>query len=167
MRNFSLRELYLSQLRDLYSAETQLLAALPNMAASAQNPQLKQGFTDHLAQTREQVQRLEQIFGALSEPTSGKVCKAMQGLVQEGAEEAGENKEGPVRDAALIAAAQRVEHYEIAAYGTAVNFARLLGEEQAAALLDTSLQEEGQTDQQLTEIAKTVNQAALQESVSS
>ncbi|ADY27312.1 protein of unknown function DUF892 (plasmid) [Deinococcus proteolyticus MRP] len=166
MRNFSLRELYLSQLRDLYSAETQLLAALPHMAANAQNPQLKQGFQNHLAQTREQVARLEKIFAALNEPTSGKVCKAMQGLIQEGAEEAGENKEGPVRDAALIASAQRVEHYEIAAYGTAVNFARLLGEDQAAELLDATLQEEGQTDQQLTEVAQVVNQAALQENSS-
>ncbi|GHF94090.1 YciE/YciF family protein [Deinococcus piscis] len=163
MRNFSLRDLYLSQLRDLYSAETQLLAALPNMAANAQHPQLRQGFEKHLAQTHEQVARLESVFSALNEPSSGKVCKAMQGLVQEGAEEAGENKAGPVRDAALIAAAQRVEHYEIAAYGTALNFARLLGEEQAAALLDTTLQEESQTDQSLTELAQTVNQAALQE----
>ncbi|WP_261665203.1 ferritin-like domain-containing protein [Deinococcus sp. Marseille-Q6407] len=163
MRNFSLRDLYLSQLRDLYSAETQLLAALPNMAVNARDAQLKQGFEDHLAQTREHVQRLEQIFAALNEPTAGKVSKAMQGLVQQGAEEAGENKAGPVRDAALIASAQRVEHYEIAAYGTAVSLARLLGEDQAAALLDATLQEEGQTDEKLTQVAGKVNQAALQE----
>lgn len=158
--NDTLKDLYVDQLRDLYSAETQLTVVLPEMAQLASDPQLKQGFTQHLEQTRGHLARLEQLFGVLGESPAGKTCAAMQGLVKEGREAAGDNQPGPVLDAALIAAAQRVEHYEIAAYGTVVRFAQVLGLNDQAELLRTTENEEKQTDQQLTQVAEQVNQAA-------
>ena len=161
MRNESLRELYIAQLKDLYSAEQQLLVALPQLANAATSPDLKQGFELHLAQTQGHVQRLEQVLAQLGESPEGKTCAAMQGLVKEGNEAIGENERGEVLDAALIAAAQRVEHYEIAGYGTVVTYAELLGEDEAAQLLNATLQEEGDTDKQLTALARNINVEAL------
>lgn len=161
MRNESLRELYIAQLKDLYSAEQQLLVALPQMATAATAPELKQGFELHLAQTQGHVERLEQILTQLGESPEGKTCAAMQGLVKEGNEAIGENERGEVLDAALIAAAQRVEHYEIAGYGTVVTYAELLGDNEAAQLLNATLQEEGDTDKQLTVLSRNINVEAL------
>ena len=160
MRNETLQDLYLDQLRDLYSAETQLTVALPEMAQLASNPQLRAGFQEHLEQTRGHVARLEQLFGALGESPAGKTCAAMQGLIKEGREVAGENEPGAVLDAALIAAAQRVEHYEIAAYGTVVRFAEVLGLKDHTETLRATENEEKQTDEKLTQVSGQVNQAA-------
>jgi ferritin-like metal-binding protein YciE len=118
MRSEGLRELYVDELKDLYSAENQLIKALPKMAKAASSEELRQGFEEHLEQTKGQVQRLEKIFESLEESPKGKKCVGMEGLVQEGAEVMEEDFEDSVMDAALIGAAQRVEHYEIAAYGT-------------------------------------------------
>lgn len=161
MKNESLRDLYLEQLRDLYSAETQLIRALPEMAEAATSPELRQGFQTHLAQTQGHLERLEQIFKAQNESPTGKTCAAMQGLVKEGQEAMREHAEGEVRDAALIAAAQRVEHYEIAGYGTVVTYARLLEHGDAATLLDATLQEEGDTDKKLTALSRNINVEAM------
>ncbi len=155
--------LFIEELKDIYNAENQLTKALPKMAKAAVNERLKTGFADHLEETKGHIERLEQAFKLLGEPVKGKTCKAMQGLIKEGAEAIEENDAGLVRDAQLIGAAQRVEHYEIAAYGTAVAMAKLMGHEQVAALLDETLQEEGATDKKLTAVSKEVNQAAFQE----
>ena len=160
MRNETLQDLYLDQLRDLYSAETQLIIALPEMAILASNPQLKQGFQEHLEQTRGHAARLEKLFQALGQSPAGKICVAMQGLIQEGREVAADNEDGAVRDAALIAAAQRVEHYEIAAYGTVVRFAEVLGLKDHTETLRATENEEKQTDEKLTQVSGQVNQAA-------
>ena len=152
-----LKDLYVEQLRDLYSAETQLTEALPKMADAAKTPELKQGFTDHLAQTRQQLQRLESIFADLGEDPGGHTCKAMQGLVAEGSEMIKEKAVSAVKDAGLIAAGQRVEHYEIAGYGTVRTYAELLGFSQHVDLLSTSEQEEKDTDHKLTQLSKQIN----------
>lgn len=149
----TLQELYVEELKDLYSAETQITKALPKMAAKAHNPDLKAGFEEHLKQTEVQIERLEKIFEKLGESPTGKTCKAMKGLLAEGDELLKEEGDPEVLDAALIGAAQKVEHYEIASYGTARTFAKLLGETAAAKLLDETLQEEGDTDHKLTELA--------------
>ena len=128
MQKDSLRELYVNELKDLYNAETQLVKALPKMAKASSNAELRQGFEEHLRQTSEQVSRLEQIFEMLEEKPIGKKCLGMEGLVKEGAETISEDYEGALMDAAIIGAAQRVEHYEIAGYGTVRDFAELLGE---------------------------------------
>ncbi|HXN22885.1 MAG TPA: ferritin-like domain-containing protein [Candidatus Dormibacteraeota bacterium] len=159
-----LKELYIDELRDLFDAENQLLKALPKMAKAATSEQLRSGFEEHLEQTQEHVQRLEQIFGELGEKPAGKKCKGMQGLIAEGKEMMEEDFEGALMDAALISAAQRVEHYEIAAYGTVRTYAGILGEEDAVSLLEETLEEEKETDQKLTEIAKTINFEAESES---
>jgi ferritin-like metal-binding protein YciE len=158
MKENKLRELYVEQLRDLYSAETQLVKALPKMAEAATSEELRIGFQDHLNQTQEHVRRLETIFENLSEKPTGEKCRGMEGLIKEGAEVI-ENKEfdGELKDAALIAAAQRVEHYEIAGYGTVRTFANLLEDDEALGLLEQTLDEEKDTDQKLTEIAESVN----------
>ncbi len=153
----TLRDVYVEQLKDLYSAETQLVKALPKMAKAADSPELAQGFTDHLEQTKGHVARLEEIFSGLDEKPTGKTCKAMKGLVEEGAEAIEENATPATKDALLIAAAQRVEHYEIAGYGTVKTYAKLLGEDQAEKLLDQTLQEEVETDEKLTEAAESIN----------
>ncbi len=152
----SLHDLYVDELKDLYNAENQLLKALPRMAKKATAPELKAAFTEHLEVTRTQVGRLEQIFGALEVSPKGKKCKAMEGLVAEGADVIGEDGEPAVIDAALIACAQRVEHYEMAGYGCVRTFAKLLGYEDAVALLQETLDEEGEADKKLTELAETV-----------
>lgn len=154
----TLHQLFLEQLKDLYDAETQLIAALPEMAEAAHSPELKKGFETHLQETREHAHRIEQIFQELEEgkPT-GKTCKAMKGLVKEGKETINEDATSEVKDAALIAAAQRVEHYEIAGYGTVRNFAQIMGHTNAAKLLQTTLDEESATDKKLTDAALKIN----------
>jgi ferritin-like metal-binding protein YciE len=161
MKQNTLKELYLDELRDLYDAEQQLVKALPKMAKASTSPELRSGFEEHLEQTKGHVQRLEQIFEELGEPAKGKKCKGMAGLVAEGAEMMDEDFEDKVMDAGLISAAQRVEHYEIAAYGTVRTFANLLGESEAESLLETTLNEEKETDQKLTEASQQINPAAL------
>ena len=153
MRLDSLRDLYIDQLRDLYDAENQLVAALPKMAEAASASDLQAAFRDHLEQTREHVNRLETIFEHLGVSAKGKKCKAMQGLIAEGKEAINEDGTDPVRDAALIAAAQRVEHYEMAGYGTVRTFAQTLGEDDLSSLLQQTLNEEGEADKKLTELA--------------
>jgi ferritin-like metal-binding protein YciE len=150
----SLRDLYLNELRDLYSAETQLVKALPKMAAAANSSPLKQAFTTHLEETKGHVNRLEQIFEALGEKPSGETCKAMEGLLAEGEEYVKAGGDNDVRDAGLIGAAQRVEHYEISGYGTTRTLARRLGENAAADKLQATLDEEAQADRKLTAIAE-------------
>jgi ferritin-like metal-binding protein YciE len=160
MPNEGLKELYIDELRDLYSAENQLVKALPKMAKAASSDELRQGFEEHLEQTKEHVARLEQIFEALDESPKGKKCMGMEGLIKEGAEAMEEDFEDAVMDSALIGAAQRVEHYEIAAYGTTLEFANLLGETEAASLLEETLHEEKETDEKLTDLAKEINSQA-------
>ncbi|HEY4933893.1 MAG TPA: ferritin-like domain-containing protein [Terriglobales bacterium] len=160
MTKNSLLGLFVDELRDIYSAEKQLTKALPKMAKAAASEELRNGFTAHLEQTRGHVERMEQIFEALGERASGKKCAGMTGLIAEGSEVMDEDFEGDVMDAALIAAAQRVEHYEIAAYGTLCAFADLLGQSQYASLLRQTLEEEKQTDQKLTELSEEINSAA-------
>jgi ferritin-like metal-binding protein YciE len=153
----SLRDLFVEQLQDLYSAENQILKALPKMIKTAKSEQLKAGFQEHLEQTKQQVERLEQIFETLEEDAEGKTCKGMQGLLKEGEELMGEDADDDVMDAGLISAAQHVEHYEIAGYGTVRTYAELLGEKEAAKLLQTTLDEEKATDEKLTKLASKIN----------
>jgi ferritin-like metal-binding protein YciE len=155
MKLDSLKKLFIEELRDLYSAEQQLTKALPKMAEASSSPELRRGFEHHLEQTKGHVNRLEQIFQKLGESPKGKTCKAMEGLVAEGEEMIKENAEPAVRDAGLIAAAQRVEHYEIAGYGTVRTYARLLKDEECVRLLQQTLDEEGETDKKLTQLAET------------
>ncbi|MFZ1008835.1 MAG: ferritin-like domain-containing protein, partial [Candidatus Sulfotelmatobacter sp.] len=155
--------LYIDELKDLYSAETQLVKALPKMAKSAASDELRQGFEEHLEQTKGHVQRLEQIFEALGESPKGKKCKGMEGLIAEGSEVAEEDYEGNILDAALIGAAQRVEHYEIAGYGTVRAMAEVLGENEHVSLLTEILDEEKETDEKLTELAQELNTAGTPE----
>lgn len=157
----SLRDLMVEELRDLYSAETQLLDALPKMAEAASSNQLKTAFSDHLEETRQHVSRLERIFQQIGEKSSGETCEAMKGLIKEGEILVKAQGEPDVRDAGLIGAAQRVEHYEIAGYGTARSLARRLGESQIAETLQQTLNEEAEADKKLTSIAESqVNVAA-------
>jgi ferritin-like metal-binding protein YciE len=151
-----LKELYVDELKDIYSAETQLVKALPKMAKAASSDELRSGFEEHLEQTKGHVARLEQIFKALGEKPTGKKCKGMEGLIEEGSEAAGEDYEDDVKDQALIGAAQRVEHYEIAAYGTVRAIAEKLGEDAAVTLLGETLEEEKETDKKLTELADSI-----------
>ena len=162
MQKDSLRQLYVNELKDLYNAETQLVKALPKMAKASSNAELRQGFEEHLRQTSEHVSRLEQIFDMLGEKATGKKCLGMDGLVKEGAEVMSEDYEGAVMDAAIIGAAQRVEHYEIAGYGTVRTFAEILGENEHISLLEQTLEEEKQTDEQLTRLAEEINSQAAQ-----
>jgi ferritin-like metal-binding protein YciE len=156
----SLTELFVEQLRDLYDAENQLIKALPKMAEGANSDELRQGFEEHLEQTKGHAHRIEQIFEQLGEKAKGKKCKGMEGLIKEGSETLEEDMNEDVKDAAIIAAAQRVEHYEIAGYGTARTFANLLGENEAASLLQQTLEEEKETDAKLTQLAERINVAA-------
>ena len=166
MQQSALRELYVDELRDLYDAEAQLTKALPKMAKAATSDELRAGFENHLQQTKGHVQRLEEIFQALGEKPTGKKCKGMQGLIAEGKEiMQDEDLEGETLDAGLISAAQRVEHYEIAAYGCVRSYANLLGDPQAASLLEETLQEEKDTDKKLTELSETINVEAAGENV--
>jgi ferritin-like metal-binding protein YciE len=158
----SLKKLYVEELKDLYSAETQLLKALPKMAEAAESDDLREGFEEHLRQTEEHVQRLETIFEELDESPKGKKCVGMEGLIKEGKELMDEEDEGAELDAGLISKAQHVEHYEIAGYGTVRNYAKLLGEDQAAELLEQTLEEEKETDQKLTQLAEEINVKAME-----
>ena len=152
----SLKDLYVEQLRDLYSAETQILKALPMMAERASNPELKSAFQEHEQVTHDQVKRLEAIFDGMGEKPGGHHCKGMEGLLKEGQEMIKEKGDPDTIDAGLIAAAQRVEHYEIAGYGCVQTYARMLGEQQNAQLLQQTLDEEGQADKKLTQLAEQV-----------
>jgi ferritin-like metal-binding protein YciE len=164
MKLDTLQKLYVEELRDVYNAENQLLKALPKMAKGAASDELRQALEDHLEETREHVERLDEIFEALGEKATGKTCKAMKGLVEEGSEILEEEGEESVLDAGIIAAAQKVEHYEIATYGTLRAWANLLGEDEAGDLLQQTLDEEGEADKRLNELAEEiVNPEALSE----
>ena len=164
MKLDTLKKLYLEELRDVYSAEQQLVKALPKMAKGASSDELKQAIEDHLEETETHVERLEEIFKTLDEDAKGKTCHAMKGLIEEGSEILQEKGEESVIDAGIIAAAQKVEHYEIATYGTLRSWAELLGEDEAADLLQQTLDEERETDKRLTELAEEiVNPEALEE----
>jgi len=157
----TLHALLIDEIKDLFHAENQLLKALPKMAKAAANRELRAGFTGHLGQTRAHVTRLAEALKILGLPAKGKPCHAMLGLVEEGAEAIAMKAPPAVRDAALIGAAQRVEHYEMAGYGTARAFAQALGETQVADLLRLTLDEEGETNEKFTAISSTVNAEAL------
>jgi ferritin-like metal-binding protein YciE len=158
----TLQDLYIHELKDLYSAEQQLIRALPKMAKAANNQELVAGIEKHLDQTKEHAGRLEKILSAHKQSTRGTKCKGMQGIIAEGAEMIEEEADPEVKDAGLIAAAQRVEHYEIAGYGTARTYAELVGDKDAAKLLQTTLSEEEETDKTLTKLAKSaINIAAV------
>jgi ferritin-like metal-binding protein YciE len=162
MKIENMEELFLQQIEDLYDAEKRLVKALPKMAEASTSLMLKQAFESHLQQTEGHVSRLETIFRQLNKPAKAETCDAMKGLVSEGEDMVSHIDESPLRDAGLIASANRVEHYEIAAYGSARTFAQTLGLTQAAALLDQTLQEEKEADQKLTQLAQQmVNLEAL------
>jgi len=156
MTNDTLKDLYVEELRDIYSAENQITKALPKMAKAASSEALTAAFEEHLQQTQGQVERLQKIFKLLNESPTGKKCHGMEGLLEEGSE-AIKEFEGDVLDAALISAAQRVEHYEMAAYGTVRTYAELLDEPKHVSLLAETLQEEKDTDQKLTQLSKKIN----------
>ncbi len=158
----ALKELYMDELRDLYNAEQQLIKALPKMAKAADSDDLRSGFEEHLEQTKGHAKRIEQIFQALGESPKGKKCAGIEGIIEEGGEVMDEGYEGAVMDAALITAAQRVEHYEIAAYGSVHAFATLMGESEAADLLEQTLNEEKETDQKLTQLSEHINAQAYE-----
>jgi ferritin-like metal-binding protein YciE len=158
----SLQDLFVDELKDIYNAEKQIVRALPRMAKSASDPELRKAFEHHLKQTEGHVARLERIFKSIDSSPRGKTCKGMQGVIEEGKDIMQEGDRGSVMDAALIAAAQRVEHYEIAAYGALRTYAELLGQDDAAKLLQQTLTEEEQTDQLLNQLAEGgINQAAV------
>ena len=161
MADKGIRELYIDELRDLYSAENQLIKALPKIAKASSSEELRQGFEEHLEQTKGHVQRLEEIFQGLGESPKGKKCAGMEGLIQEGSEAMQEDYEGSVMDAALIGAARRVEHYEMAAYGTVRALAKALNQDDHAELLEATLEEEKETDDKLTELASAITQEAI------
>jgi ferritin-like metal-binding protein YciE len=160
MKPNSLQELYVEQLRDLYDAEQQIIKALPEMIDAATSGDLQGALTEHLDVTKEQAKRLEQIFDTLGEKAKGEKCKGIQGVIAEGKDLTGGIKDGDVRDAAIIASVQRVEHYEIAGYGTARTYATLLGEDEASQLLQETLDEEKEADQELTTLAGQVSAEA-------
>ena len=162
MKLESLKDLYLEQLKDLYSAETQLVDALPKMAERASSSDLKQAFQNHLRQTEEHVSRLEKIFQEIGESPKGHTCEGMKGLIREGEEMIKMKGDAKVIDAGLIAAAQRVEHYEIAGYGTVRTYAEMLGKPQHVSLLERTLKEEEMADEKLTQLAEShVNEEAM------
>jgi ferritin-like metal-binding protein YciE len=156
MEHKALKELFVDELKDLYSAENQLIKTLPKMAKAATSDDLRAGFEEHWEQTKEHARRLEEICTELGEKPTGKKCAGMEGLIEEGKEMMDEF-EDDVLDAAMISAAQRVEHYEIAAYGTVRTYAELLGHDRAVELLEQTLEEEKETDHKLTELAGTIN----------
>jgi ferritin-like metal-binding protein YciE len=157
MKMATLKDLFVEELKDLYSAEKQLIKALPKMAKAATSEDLKEGFLEHLEQTKGHAERLEQVFELLGQKPRAKTCKAMEGLIEEGKELLEEDAESEVLDAGLIAAAQRVEHYEIAGYGCVRTYAELLGEDEARELLQQTLDEEAETDKKLTQLAEQIN----------
>jgi ferritin-like metal-binding protein YciE len=164
MKLDKLQKLYTNELRDLYNAENQLLKALPKMAKAASSPELKQAFEKHLEQTQSHVERLKQVFEEINEKPKGKTCHGMKGLIEEGSEILQEEGEESVIDAGIIVAAQKVEHYEIVGYGSVRTFAELLGKERSAGLLQTTLNEESETNEALNQLAEEiVNPEALME----
>jgi ferritin-like metal-binding protein YciE len=164
MKLDTLQKLYTTELRDLYNAENQLLKALPKMAKAASSQELKDAFEKHLEQTKSHVERLERVFEELDEKPKGKTCRAMKGLVEEGSEILEQDGEESVRDAGIIVAAQKVEHYEIAGYGSVRTFAHLLGQNKAAELLQTTLDEESETNELLNRLAESIiNPEAIRE----
>jgi ferritin-like metal-binding protein YciE len=150
----SLKDLFIEQLKDIYSAETQITKALPKMIKKASSTDLQNAFKEHLDQTQDQIKRLDEIFSSLGKNPKGQKCKGMEGLLEEGQEMMAMDGEPEVKDAGLIAAAQRVEHYEISAYGTVRAYARRLGDDKAAQLLEQTLREESQTDEKLNQLAE-------------
>lgn len=164
MKLDTLKKLYVEELRDIYNAEQQLVKALPKMAKAASAEELREAFQDHLEETKTHVERIEEIFSSMDESAKGKTCHGMKGLIEEGSGILEEKGEESVLDAGIIAAAQKVEHYEIAAYGTLRTWAELLGENEAADLLQQTLDEEGEADKRLNELAEEmVNPEALSE----
>lgn len=159
----TLEELLVDELKDLYSAEKQILRALPKIIKAVSTPELQQGLTNHLEETKGQVARLEKIGELLGKKMTGKTCVGMKGVLEEGSEVLEDTEKGLVRDAALISACQRVEHYEMAGYGSARDFAKQLGQKEVAALLEETLQEEKNADKTLTGASKQVNAQARQE----
>ena len=157
MQHNALMELYVDELKDLYDAENRLVKALPKVAKAATSNKLRTAVEEHLEQTRGHVDRLKEIFDSLGEKATGKKCAGMMGILKEGEKMMDEDFEAEVMDAALISAAQRVEHYEIAAYGCVRTWADLLGESEASALLDKTLEEEKETDEKLTQLAEEIN----------
>jgi ferritin-like metal-binding protein YciE len=158
----NLEELLIDELKDLYSAEKQIVRALPKLAKSATNRELSEALRSHLEETKGQVERLERISQLIGKKLTGKSCVGMKGVLEEGSEVLEETEKGAIRDAALIAASQRVEHYEMAGYGAARDFAKLLGKGDIASLLDATLEEEKSADKKLTSIASSVNKQAKQ-----
>ena len=159
----TVEKLFVNELKDLYSAENQITKALPKMAKAASASELRNVFEAHLKETQGQIQRLERIFEILGKTPGGKSCKGMKGVLEEGSEVLEETAEGEVRDAAMISAAQRVEHYEMAGYGAVRAYAVILGQSEIAQLLQETLDEEGATDKKLTQIAKKVNAQAYRQ----
>lgn len=157
MKIDSLQKLYVEELRDLHSAERQIIQALPKMIKGASSPELKAALEEHLAVTKEQLARLDQIFDKLGKKGTGKKCKGMEGILEEGKEMLAEDMAPEVLDAAILSSAQHVEHYEMAGYGTVRTYAQLLGETEAMKLLQTTLDEEGKADKTLTELAQRIN----------
>jgi ferritin-like metal-binding protein YciE len=159
----TLKELFIDELKDLYSAEKQIVRSLPKLAKAASTPELQEALRSHLEETKGQVERLDQIAEIVGKKLTGKTCAGMKGVLEEGSEVLEDIEEGNVRDAALIGASQRVEHYEIAGYGTARDLAKLLGLDDAVELLEQTLEEEKAADKKLTVISKSVNNQAKAE----
>jgi ferritin-like metal-binding protein YciE len=157
----TMEQLFVDELKDLYSAEKQITKALPKIAKGVTSEELKQALLDHLEETNGQVARLEQVFGILGKRPAGKTCIGMKGVLEEGSEMLEDTEKGEVRDAGVISAAQRVEHYEMAGYGSARAFAKLLGQSEIADLLEQTLEEEKAADKKLTSISKQVNSGAM------
>ncbi len=157
----TIEKLFVEELKDLYSAENQITKVLPKMAKAAASGELRNAFESHLKETQGQIRRLEKIFEILGKNPKGKTCAGMKGVLQEGSEMLRESEEGEVRDVAMISAAQRVEHYEMAGYGTVRSYAELLGQPQIVKLLQETLEEEKEADKKLTAVAKSVNPQAL------
>jgi ferritin-like metal-binding protein YciE len=156
-------ELFVGELKDIYSAEKQAVKAFPRLAKAVQSEELRQAMQDHLEQTKGQVERLDRIFEILEKRSSGKTCEGMKGLVEEAQSQLEEIEKGPVLDCAMIGALQRIEHYEIAAYGTAATLAEAMGQDEVKELLGETLEEEKETDERLTQVAQSVNSEALSE----
>ena len=157
------QDFFVDELKDIYSAEKQAIRAYPKLAKAVSSPQLKEALQTHLEETKGQVERLDQVFEILEKRASGKTCEAMKGLVEESSEALEEIEKGPILDAALIACGQRMEHYEIAAYGTVVALAKAMGQDEIAQLLSQTLEEEKATDQKLTQVSESVNKEAIGE----
>ncbi|MAS36399.1 MAG: hypothetical protein CL610_20520 [Anaerolineaceae bacterium] len=161
MKFGNLHELFIGELKDIYDAEHQITKALPKMKKAASSSDLQKAFDEHLKETETHIKRLEKVFDMIEEEAERETCDAMEGLISEGEEIIEENKKSDARDAALIAAAQRVEHYEIAGYGTLRTYAQLLDYPEAAELLQQTLDEEGEADKKLTGLAEAINPEAV------